>query len=138
MTVAARPSAWLTAFNDAITSAGLPSGIGMKPATSDGQPWAILTVMSAVYDGDIELYNSDKEATVQVRSVGLSPEQASAAADRADDAVFSVTQFDGGKVVFRTRDTMTNPVRDDATFPGRSVFYVDAMYRVWLSPSLSE
>lgn len=136
MTVAARPSKWLTAFNSAIAAAGLPSGIGMKPTTSDGQPWAILTLLSAVYDGDIELYNSDKDAVMQVRSVGLSPEQASAAADRADDAVFSVTQFDGGVVVFRTRDTMTTPVRDDATFPGRSVFYVDAIYRVWLSPSL--
>ena len=136
MTIAARPSKWLTAFNSAITDAGLPSGIGMKPATSDGQPWAIITLLSAVYDGDIELYNSDKDAVIQVRSVGLSPEQASAASDRADDAVFSVTQFDGGVVVFRTRDTMTAPVRDDATFPSRSVFYVDAIYRVWLSPSL--
>jgi len=136
MTIAARPSAWLTAFNDAITAAGLPSGIGMKPATAAGQPWAVITLMSAIYDGDIELYNSEKDALVQVRSVGLSPEQASAAADRADDAVFSVKQYDGGVVVFRTRDTMTTPVRDDATFPGRSVFYVDAMYRVWLSPSL--
>lgn len=136
MTPSARASGWLTAFNTAITNAGLPSGIGMKPDTTAGQPWAIITLLSAVYDGDIELFNSEKDALMQVRSVALSAEQANAACDRADDAVFSVTQFDGGVVVFRTRDTMTTPIRDDTTFPDRSVFYVDALYRLWLSPTL--
>lgn len=131
MTTTAEPGAWLEGLREAIEDAGLPAGLAVKPDTAAGQPWAIISLMSAVFDGDIEGYNSDQDALVLVRCVGYTVQQANAAYWRADSAVFDYDSFAGGTVVFRTRDSVTTPVRDDSTFPNRSVYYVDAMYRLW-------
>ena len=126
---------YLTATRDAVNAAGLPAAIGVKPETSDGQPWALLSVLSTVFDGDISAYNTDHETLVLVRAVGFSAEQAQMAYWRADGAVVNVDTFPGGVVTFRTRETLSGPLRDDATFPDRSVYYVDATYRLWLAPT---
>jgi hypothetical protein len=127
--------AYLAALKASVEAAGLPCGIAVKPDTTQGQPWAIVSVMSTLFDGDIQAYNTDQDALVMVRSVGVNQQQAHAAYWRADAAVMGTTSFDGGVITFSTRDMLTGPTRDDATFPDRSVYHVDATYRLWLAPS---
>lgn len=126
---------YLGALRASIEAAGLPCGIGVKPETQAGQPWALLSVMSVLFDGDIQEYNTDQDALVMVRSVGVNQQQAHAAYWRADAAVMATTTFPGGVITFVTRDMLTGPTRDDSTFPDRSVYHVDATYRLWPAPS---
>jgi hypothetical protein len=125
---------YLEAVRTGIVDAGLPCGIAVKPETTTGQPWAILSVLGVTFDGDIYAYNTDHDTLVFVRSVGTSSQQAHAAYWRADAALMAVGTFPGGVVTFRTRETLSGPLRDDSTFPDRSVYYVDATYRLWLAP----
>ena len=132
-TVTPNVAAALEALRSSVEDAGLPTGLGVKPETATGQPWAIVTLLSDVFDGGILAFNEEHDAVVLVRAVGATVQQAHAAYWRADGAVMAVDAFDGGVVTFATRDTLTGPTRDDATFPGRSVYYVDATYRLWLA-----
>jgi hypothetical protein len=125
---------YLGALRDAVVAAGLPAGISVKPETTAGQPWAILSVLGVTFDGDIFAYNTDHDTLLFVRSVGTSSEQAHAAYWRADAAVMATGTFPDGVVTFQTRETLSGPLRDDSTFPDRSVYYVDATYRLWLAP----
>ena len=126
---------WLEGIRLAIEATGVPCGIGVKPETNPGQPWVILSTLSTTFDGDISVIDDEQNALVFVRSVGVSAEQAQMAYWRADAAVVGFETFTGGRVVYRTRDSITTPVRDDATFPDRSVYYADATYRMWLAPT---
>lgn len=134
-TETANIGAFLEGLRSAVEDAGLRAGLGVKPDTTAGQPWALISLMSTVFDGDIEAYNSNVDVLVQVRSVGYSVQQAHAAYWRADAAVMAFETFDNGVVTFRTREALTAPTRDDATFPDRPVYYVDATYRAWPAPA---
>lgn len=126
---------YLDALRDAVIASGVPAAIGAKPQTTEGQPWALVSVLSTVFDGDIWAYNTDHETVVLVRAVGFSSTQAQMAYWRADAATVNLDAYPGGVVTFRTRETLSGPLRDDATFPDRSVYYVDATYRLWLAPT---
>lgn len=135
MTTTANIGAMLEALRTEIVDANLPAGIGVKPDTTAGQPWAIVSLMSTIFDGDIQTYNSDQNSLVLIRSVGYTVQQANAAYWRADGALFDLTNFDGGVVIYKTRESVTSPIREDGTFPDRPVYYTDAMYRLWTAPS---
>lgn len=128
--------AFLESLRADIAATGVPAGLGVKPDTTTGQPWVLLSLMSSTFDGDIQGYNSDTDVLVLVRSVGYSVQQAHAVYWRADGAAIALSSFDDGVVTFRTRESLTAPTRDDATFPDRAVYYVDAIYRMWLAPSV--
>jgi hypothetical protein len=136
-TVPANFAEWSSALQQSIIDAGVPCGIGGKPTTTAGQPWVIVSILSTLHDGDIAYFDTDQNVIVQVRSVGLSPEQASAVYWRADAAITSVESFTGGVVIQRWRDGLEGPMRDDRSFPNMTVYDVRATYRLWLAPSIS-
>jgi hypothetical protein len=134
-TIPANIGSWAVAFQQAVIDAGVPCGLSGKPQTTAGQPWAILSILSTLHDGDIAYFDTDQNVIMQVRSVGYSPEQANAVYWRADAAIVGVEQFEGGVVIQRWRDGLTGPVRDDTAFPNTTVYDVRATYRLWLAPS---
>jgi hypothetical protein len=136
-TIPANLADWSVALQQSIIDAGVPCGIGGKPTTSAGQPWVILSVLSTLHDGDIAYFDTDQNVILQVRSVGLSPEQASAVYWRADAAITAVESFPGGVVIQRWRDGLEGPSRDDRSFPNQTVYDVRATYRLWLAPFTS-
>jgi hypothetical protein len=136
-TIPANFAVWSAAIQAAIQDYGIPCGLGGKPQTTAGQPWVVLSILSTLHDGDIAYFDTDQNVIVQVRSVGMSPEQASAVYWRADAAVVGLDDFDGGRVIQRWRDGLSGPTRDDRTFPNQTVYDVAATYRLWLAPTLS-
>jgi hypothetical protein len=134
-TIPANIAVWLTALQQSVIDAGVPCGVSGKPETVAGQPWVILSVLSTLHDGDIAFFDTDQNVIVQVRSVGFSPEQATAVHWRADAAIVGVEDFDGGRVIQRWRDGLEGPGRDDGLFPNTTVYDVRATYRLWLAPT---
>lgn len=123
---------------------GFQVGIGAKPeGTADGRPYAVLYLTSGMFDGDVELVDTDQDAVVHVKTFGrlwgqVGEVDGTGLAGRLDRRLRNgQLTVDGFGVQLVKREQTAGPTRDDDTYPEPSIFYGDAWYRIWIAPDLS-
>ena len=86
--------------------------------------------------GDEIYLDTDRGSLIQIKSVGTSYTQASAAHDLAEQTIKGLDPADIQVMLIVTEQT-NGPFREDATAPEPSTFWCDLLVRIWTTPNNS-
>ena len=117
-------------------AAGIKTGIAVKPPDTGSQPYWVVARTSTMLSGSIGPadLDTDRGSIIQIKSVGTSYTQASAAHDLAEQTIKGLDP-DGIQVMLIVTEQTNGPFREDATAPEPSTFWCDLLVRVWTTPS---
>jgi hypothetical protein len=82
--------------------------------------------------GDIDI---EQDATVQVKSIGSSFDQAAQLSANLDAAIRNGLAISGYAIQLVMRERESGPVRDETVFPNPHSWYVDRWYTIWWVPN---